>query len=224
MNSRKYWKSLALRLTSYWWQIYLSFAFGALIYNLYNVLTKHIIELRDIALLLLSIMILVVFMPIILISKLSTSFGIYSDDMARHLTRMRSTLEAIAKHMGVKVGCYVWVNTRCINAEVTRVEDVNGIKRIYVRCRRRLMTHLGCPDNCSGFEEARPSGGLAFAGLVIGGILGLPLGPAGILLGGLLGGGLGVALEGSLPITRLQAELNKCRIEGKTPEVVVETY
>lgn len=53
-------------------------------------------------------------------------------------------------------------------------------------------------------EEAKTSGGGAFAGMIAGGALGLPFGPVGVVIGGLIGALLGNEVERKSETKRLE--------------------
>ena len=99
------------------------------------------------------------------------------------------------------------------------------LRRIYVRCSHSEKPYTGCPVGCPKFEKPpKPGGSGAFAGLIVGSLLGLTAGPLGVVLGGLIGAGLGHAIEVARSTPKVRRELRSCEGLGLKWEIHVEDH
>ena len=157
---------------------------------------------------------------------LSTMYII--DKLGGKLDRIGDTLEGIARKIGVesrketKSPGYVYVDCRWLRISREYVKD--GVHHVYVYCAhpKKPMTREGCPYGCGYLDTSdRRTGAGAFAGLVLGGILGLPAGPPGVIIGGLLGALAGDMLETAKPV---KAKIRNFESRGVPYELHIDRH
>jgi len=107
-----------------------------------------------------------------------------------------------------------YIKSKCVNLEIIDYYDIVNVRYIEVRCRLGYMTRYGCPKDCPGFKSLAPTGAGTFAGVVIGGFLGLVGGPLGVLAGAIIGGLLGTAIETGGLLTRFEQLVNDAQSKG----------
>jgi len=137
--------------------------------------------------------------------------------LTMELSGIRGVLTEIRNLLG-RQRSYVWVKPKCTSIKVS---DKRLPCTIYVKCEKALMTWHGCPEPCSGYVEATPTGKGTLGGMIVGGLLGLIGGPLGVILGGLAGGALGTVAETASLRTQLEVEISSCKARGLEPEIVI---
>ena len=100
----------------------------------------------------------------------------------------------------VGLAVLIVISSHAITSTIERygegiVSEIRALRRSLGSDMRASKSTNPDPPSSGGKEEVKTTGVGAFAGMIVGGMLGLPFGPLGVILGGLLGAVIGDQLE-----------------------------